>query len=57
VLLDAEWGLPAPERGLAGRLVDFARTVRLKAPHRQILRAYYKGQADAARLVARTTQG
>ena len=52
ILLDAEWGLSAPVRDRLGRAVDLVRTLRLKGPHRLILRAYYKGRDKGARDVA-----
>ena len=51
-LLDAQWQAPTPERDRSGRVIDFLRTVRLKSPDREILRAAYKGRREAARLIA-----
>jgi hypothetical protein len=50
-LLDAEWGLVTCRRGFLGRLLDFARTMRLRPPHREILRAAYRGRDRAAELL------
>jgi glycosyltransferase involved in cell wall biosynthesis len=51
-LLDAEWGVAAGKRGSLGKLLDLARTMRLKPPHRQILRAAYRGRNRAVDLLA-----
>ena len=51
-LLDAKWGKAAPARSASGRLLDFLRTLRLKPPHRQILRAAYRGRDRAAKMLA-----
>jgi glycosyltransferase involved in cell wall biosynthesis len=51
-LLDAKWGKAAPARSAFGRLLDFLRSLRLKPPHRQILRAAYRGRDRAAKMVA-----
>ena len=48
-LLDAEWGKAALPRSVLGRVVDLLRTLRLKAPHRQILQASYRGRDQAVR--------
>ena len=54
-LLDAKWGQPALPRSVIGRLIDVLRTLRLKGPHRQILRAVYRGRNHATKLLASST--
>jgi glycosyltransferase involved in cell wall biosynthesis len=51
-LLDAEWGIISGRRGAVGKLVDLARTMGLKPPHRQILKAAYRGRNRAVELLA-----
>jgi hypothetical protein len=51
-LLDAEWGIISGKRGAVGKMVDLARTMGLKPPHRQILKAAYRGRDRAAKLLA-----
>lgn len=51
-LLDAEWGIPTPERGWTGRVIDLLRTLRLRSPDREILRAAHRGRNEAASLIA-----
>jgi glycosyltransferase involved in cell wall biosynthesis len=51
-LLDAMRGVPSSSRRPLGKLVDLARTMRLKPPHRQIVRAAYRGRNRAAELLA-----
>jgi glycosyltransferase involved in cell wall biosynthesis len=51
-LLDAERGLPTPLRSRIGRAIDLLRTLRLKAPHRRLVRAAYRGRNRAAQLLA-----
>jgi hypothetical protein len=51
-LLDAQWDQPIAARGVAGRLMDTLRVWRLSKPHRQILRAAYRGRERATRLLA-----
>lgn len=51
-LLDAKWGKAALPRSALGRFVDLLRTLRLRAPHRQILRASYRGRNQAVKLLA-----
>jgi len=51
-LLDAKWGKAALPRSALGRLFDSLRTLRLRTPHRQILRASYRGRNQAAKLLA-----
>lgn len=48
-LLDGKHGIAAVERGVLGRLADFLRTMRVKQPHRRIMRAAYQGRDSAAR--------
>ncbi len=50
-LLDAEWGLPLVERGRMGRWADRLRLLRAHGPHREIMRAVYRGRASAAELI------
>jgi hypothetical protein len=52
MLLDAEWGVANGKRGAFGKMIDLARTMRLKPPHRQILRAAYRGRNRAAEFLA-----
>jgi hypothetical protein len=47
ILLDAERGLRTPERSALGCIVDFLRVLRLQSPHRQILRAAFRGRDQA----------
>lgn len=51
-LLDAEWGIANGKRGTLGKMIDLARTMRLKPPHRQIVRAAYRGRNRAVELLA-----
>jgi glycosyltransferase involved in cell wall biosynthesis len=46
-LLDAERGLRTGRRVALGRAADFLRTMRLKQPHRRILRAAFRGRNRA----------
>lgn len=48
-LLNAERGLREPERSAIGRVVDFLRVIRARPPHREILRAAYRGRNRASR--------
>ena len=48
-LLDDEHGLAAVRRGLLGRVADFLRIMRVKQPHRRIMRAAYRGRDRAVR--------
>ena len=52
VILDAERGIVTPPRSLAGRMIDFLRTMRLKPPHRQIAAAVYRARNRACREIA-----
>jgi hypothetical protein len=52
MLLDAEWGIANGRRGAVGKMIDLARAMRLKPPHRQILRAAYRGRDRAAEFLA-----
>jgi hypothetical protein len=52
ILLDAEWGIANRRRSALGKMIDLARTMRLKRPNRQILRAAYRGRDRAAELLA-----
>lgn len=51
-LLDAAYGIAQPPRSDVGRLVDFLRIARLSQPHRQILKAAYRGRDRALELLA-----
>jgi len=51
-LLDAAWGQPPAPRSGLGRLADRFRVARLKAPHKRMLRAVYRGRDRAMRLLA-----
>jgi hypothetical protein len=46
-LLDSENGICREPRTVLGRLADFLRIMRLKPPHRQILRAAFRGRDRA----------
>jgi hypothetical protein len=56
MLLDAEWGITNGRRGALGKMIDLARTMRLKPPHRQILRAAHRGRDRAVELLAARTK-
>lgn len=47
-VLDQQHGVAVTQRSLLGRMADTLRLLRLKPPHRQILRAAYRGRARAA---------
>jgi hypothetical protein len=49
ILLDAKRGIRVRERSALGRAADFLRIMRLKHPHRQILRAAFRGRDRATR--------
>jgi len=53
VLLDWEYGICAKQRTALGRAADLLRIARLKQPHRQILRAAFRGRDRARQQVAR----
>jgi hypothetical protein len=46
-LLDSEHGIRSGQRTAMGRTADFLRIMRLKKPHRQILRAAFRGRDRA----------
>ena len=48
-LLDSEYGIRVAERTAVGRAMDFLRTIRLRPPHRRILRAAFRGRDRATR--------
>jgi glycosyltransferase involved in cell wall biosynthesis len=48
-LLDWEYGIRTQQRTALGRTADFLRIVRLKQPHRRILRAAFRGRDRAIR--------
>ena len=52
-LLDSEYGIRTQQRTALGRIADFLRIARLKAPHRQILRAAFRGRDRAIQQLAR----
>jgi glycosyltransferase involved in cell wall biosynthesis len=56
-ILDAKWGLRAQPRNVFGRALDYLRILRLRPPHRRILQAAYRGQRQAARLLANENHG
>ena len=47
VLLDWEYGIRTNQRTALGRLADFMRIMRLREPHRRILRAAFRGRDRA----------
>lgn len=50
-MLDAEYGVLACERTAFGRAADFLRLMRLRQPHRRILRAAFRGRDRAERYI------
>jgi glycosyltransferase involved in cell wall biosynthesis len=53
-LLDLEYGIQTGQQTALGRTADFLRVMRLRAPHRRILRAAFRGRDRAIRqLIAR----
>lgn len=50
-ILDAEYGMPMSERTAFGRAADFLRVMRLRQPHRRILKAAFRGRDRALRQV------
>ena len=50
-LLDAKRGIRVRERSALGRAADFLRIMRLKHPHRRMLRAAFRGRDRATRQV------
>lgn len=48
-MLDAEYGVRAGERTAFGRAADLLRVIRLRQPHRRILRAAFRGRDRAMR--------
>jgi glycosyltransferase involved in cell wall biosynthesis len=52
-LLDWQYGIPTEQRTTIGRAVDLMRVARLKEPHRQILRAAFRGRNRASQEIAR----
>ena len=53
ILLDAKRGISVRERSALGRAADFLRIMRLKHPHRRILRAAFRGRDRATRQLIR----
>ena len=50
-LLDAQYGIAQIRRGALGAAADFLRIMRMKQPHRRIIRAAYRGRDRAVRLL------
>jgi glycosyltransferase involved in cell wall biosynthesis len=48
VMLDAERGIHQMPRSLIGRMADFIRLLRIRGPHRAMLKACWAGRNDAA---------
>jgi glycosyltransferase involved in cell wall biosynthesis len=48
-MLDAEYGVRVGQRTALGRAADFLRVIRLKQPHRRILKAAFHGRDRATR--------
>jgi hypothetical protein len=57
LILDAERGLPIPARGIVGAIADQFRLHRARGPHRDIMRATYRGRAAAMRYLAGLSRG
>jgi glycosyltransferase involved in cell wall biosynthesis len=56
VLLDYDRGIVNPARSVAGQILDFLRIMRLRRPHRRIVKAAYRGRERAiAQIAAGTT--
>jgi Glycosyl transferase family 2 len=52
ILLDLECGIEVPARGPVGQLADQLRLLRLRGPHREILRAVYRGRSKAIKILS-----
>ena len=52
VLLDSEYSIRTKQRTALGRLADFLRIMRLRDPHRRILRAAFRGRDRAVQELA-----
>lgn len=52
MMLDAERGISHAPRSRIGRIADWLRLLRLRDPHRAILKACWAGSADAAKALA-----
>ena len=52
IILDRIWGLPTERRSALGKLADRIRILRLKPPHRQILRTTYCGRDRALAMLS-----
>lgn len=52
VVLDHAWGMEPPRRSLLGPVLDRLRVARLRSPHRQMLRAAYRGRDRARAMLA-----
>jgi glycosyltransferase involved in cell wall biosynthesis len=57
VLLDCEYGIQRHQRDSLGRVADFLRIIRLKNPHRRILRAAFRGRDRAIQRLDEYHQG
>jgi hypothetical protein len=57
VLLDHDRGIKNAPRGLPGRVMDFLRTIRLRQPHRRIVKAAYRGRDRAIEQLASRQNG
>jgi glycosyltransferase involved in cell wall biosynthesis len=47
ILLDSEYGIRTERRTVLGRAADFLRAIRIRQPHRRILRAAFRGRDRA----------
>ena len=56
-LLDSEYGCRTERRTPMGRIADFLRVMRLRHPHRRILRAAYQGRDRAIQQLSRAIAG
>jgi len=56
-VLNAERGAQVTPRGTLGRIIDFLRIIRAQPPHRQILRAAYRGRDRAIRQLLKSDYG
>ena len=52
LILDAERRLPIKDRGVIGTIADQLRLLRARGPHRELLRAVYRGRAAGMRHMA-----
>jgi hypothetical protein len=56
LILDSERGLPIPKRGIVGAIADWLRLRLARRPHRNIMRATYRGRAAAVRHLASSSR-